>query len=420
MSVSQCADTATIALGLGSCRPSDARKARAGTSSRIRVGEPCETKIVGMDIALFLVRLVSAWLQWMSSSLAWEGFEYVAFEEVAGGAVAMAIGLAMAAAPSTAQTLRMVSHADIKILDPIWTTALITRNHGYMIYDVLFAKDADLKIQPQMAEKYKRLRRQADLDDHLARRAGMERRHAGHRRGLHRVDQALGRARRLRADSAQGHQRHQGDRRQDLRHHPQGAVRPGAGGAGQAVVERALHDAQACRRHRPEQADRRLHRLRPLHLEEGRMEAGREDRLREEPASYKPRSEPPSMLAGGKVAKVDRVEWLAIADPATAVERADGRRDRPDRIAAARPLPAAEGRQEHRAVRLERAGQPDHHALQHAAPAFQQREGAPGRDVGAGAGRHDARPGRRSRDLQDLQCALHLRHQVRQGDTATS
>jgi len=67
---------------------------------------------------------------------------------------ATAIGLAMAAAPATAQTLRMVSHADIKILDPIWTTALITRNHGYMIYDVLFAKDADLKIQPQMAEKY--------------------------------------------------------------------------------------------------------------------------------------------------------------------------------------------------------------------------------------------------------------------------
>ena len=27
-------------------------------------------------------------------------------------------------------TLRMVSHADIKILGPIWTAALITRNHG--------------------------------------------------------------------------------------------------------------------------------------------------------------------------------------------------------------------------------------------------------------------------------------------------
>ncbi len=34
---------------------------------------------------------------------------------------------------------------------------------------------------------------------------------------------------------------------------------------------------------------------------------------------YKPRAEPPSGLAGGKVAKVDRVEWLAIPDHQTAV-----------------------------------------------------------------------------------------------------
>jgi ABC-type transport system substrate-binding protein len=71
---------------------------------------------------------------------------------VARGAVALGLATAAGAmaGPATAQTLRMVSHADIKILDPIWTTALITRNHGYMVYDVLFAKDADLKIQPQM------------------------------------------------------------------------------------------------------------------------------------------------------------------------------------------------------------------------------------------------------------------------------
>ena len=56
--------------------------------------------------------------------------------------------------PAGAQTLRMVAHSDLKVLDPIWTTAFITRNHGYMIYDVLFARDADLKIQPQMVEKY--------------------------------------------------------------------------------------------------------------------------------------------------------------------------------------------------------------------------------------------------------------------------
>ncbi len=51
-------------------------------------------------------------------------------------------------------TLKFVPHADLKILDPIWTTAYITRNHGYMIFDTLFALDASLKLQPQMVDKY--------------------------------------------------------------------------------------------------------------------------------------------------------------------------------------------------------------------------------------------------------------------------
>jgi peptide/nickel transport system substrate-binding protein len=57
-------------------------------------------------------------------------------------------------AQKTGRTLRFVPHADLKILDPIWTSAYITRNHGYMIFDTLFALDADLKIRPQMVEKY--------------------------------------------------------------------------------------------------------------------------------------------------------------------------------------------------------------------------------------------------------------------------
>jgi len=51
-------------------------------------------------------------------------------------------------------TLRFVPHADLKILDPIWTTAYITRNHGYMIFDTLFALDGNLKLQPQMVDKH--------------------------------------------------------------------------------------------------------------------------------------------------------------------------------------------------------------------------------------------------------------------------
>ena len=55
---------------------------------------------------------------------------------------------------------------------------------------------------------------------------------------------------------------------------------------------------------------------------------------------YKPRAEPASGLAGGKVVKVDRVEWLAISDHAAGGQRAARGRDRLHRGAAARPAAA--------------------------------------------------------------------------------
>ena len=55
------------------------------------------------------------------------------------------------AAPAWAQsTIRIVMHSDLKIVDPIWASAQISRTHGYMVYDTLFGLDADLKPQPQM------------------------------------------------------------------------------------------------------------------------------------------------------------------------------------------------------------------------------------------------------------------------------
>src|SRR4029453_10967238 len=57
----------------------------------------------------------------------------------------------LAAAQST---LRAVMHSDLKIVDPIWTTAYISRNYGYLVYDTLFALDEQLKVQPQMVESY--------------------------------------------------------------------------------------------------------------------------------------------------------------------------------------------------------------------------------------------------------------------------
>ena len=60
----------------------------------------------------------------------------------------------MAVEPKQGGTLKFIPHADLRVLDPIWTTAYITRNHGYMVYDVLFALDAQLHIQPQMVDTW--------------------------------------------------------------------------------------------------------------------------------------------------------------------------------------------------------------------------------------------------------------------------
>ena len=70
-------------------------------------------------------------------------------------AIAILTVILSLAAPAHAQkTLRAVMHSDVKILDPIWTTAYIVRNHGYMIYDTLFATDAQGEVKPQMVANY--------------------------------------------------------------------------------------------------------------------------------------------------------------------------------------------------------------------------------------------------------------------------
>ena len=50
------------------------------------------------------------------------------------------------------KTITAVMHSDLRIIDPGFTTAYITRDHGYMVYDTLVATDSNFKIQPQMAD----------------------------------------------------------------------------------------------------------------------------------------------------------------------------------------------------------------------------------------------------------------------------
>ncbi len=68
---------------------------------------------------------------------------------------ALAATLAVLPGAASAQTLKVVMHSDVKILDPIWTTAYIVRNHAYMIYDTLFAVDDKLAVKPQMVDTWK-------------------------------------------------------------------------------------------------------------------------------------------------------------------------------------------------------------------------------------------------------------------------
>ena len=72
-------------------------------------------------------------------------------------AAAFLFGAALTAtAPASAQqtVLRIVPHSNLAVLDPIWTTAYMSRNHGYMIYDTLFGTDEKGVIRPQMVESW--------------------------------------------------------------------------------------------------------------------------------------------------------------------------------------------------------------------------------------------------------------------------
>src|ERR1043165_3091502 len=66
---------------------------------------------------------------------------------------ALAVSVALSApALAAGKTITAVMHSDLRVIDPILTTAYITRDHGYMIYDTLLATDSSFKIQPQMAD----------------------------------------------------------------------------------------------------------------------------------------------------------------------------------------------------------------------------------------------------------------------------
>src|SRR5579885_3112719 len=64
------------------------------------------------------------------------------------------LGRAASALAADTKVVKVAPEVDLKILDPIWTTATITQTHGWAIYDTLFAIDHEYKVHPQMVETY--------------------------------------------------------------------------------------------------------------------------------------------------------------------------------------------------------------------------------------------------------------------------
>ena len=69
-----------------------------------------------------------------------------------GAAIAAPLARPTIAQPAKARTLVFVPQANLSSLDPIWTTATVTRNFGFLVYDTLYGLDAQLNPKPQMVD----------------------------------------------------------------------------------------------------------------------------------------------------------------------------------------------------------------------------------------------------------------------------
>ena len=227
--------------------------------------------------------------------------------------------VACLAAPAFAQpkTIKAVMHSDLKVLDPIWTTANIVRNHGYMVWDTLFAMDEKLSPQPQMVDTWTL---SPDLLTYsFTLRDGLK----WHDGAPVTAEDCIASLKRWGARDSTGIKLMSfvasfeavNDRtfRMVLKE-PYGLAidslaKPG--GSTPLMMPRRIAETD------PGKQISEFIGSGPFIFKKDEWKPG-EKIVYVKNAAHKPRAEAPSMLAGAKAAKVDRVEWLAIADPATA------------------------------------------------------------------------------------------------------
>ena len=220
--------------------------------------------------------------------------------------------------PALAQTktIRAVMHSDLRVLDPGLTTAYITRDHGYMVYDTLLAMDEHFKIQPQMAS-YKvsddKLTYTFTLRDGLKWHDGTPVTAEDCVASLKRWGKADGMGQKLMDFTASIEAPDAKTIVLKLKE-PYGLVLESIGKPSSLVpfmMPKRIAETPAGKAI-PEQIGSG-----PFKFVQADFQPGVKA-VYEKNKDYVPRSEPPSWTAGGKVVKVDRVEWITMPDAQTA------------------------------------------------------------------------------------------------------
>ncbi len=233
-----------------------------------------------------------------------------------GTATAAASGLSRPgrARAGDARTLRYVPQGNLQNPDPIWTSSVIAKIHGYAIWDTLFGLDSDLTPRPQMLAG-------TDLSaDGRVWRLTL-------REGLRFHDGAPVRAADCIASIARWAKRDGfgqqllaqldtmgplDDRRFEIRLTRPFPLLPYALGSGVCFVM-----PEAIARTDPYQQIRAYVGSGPYRFVAEEWVSGSRA-LYTRFDGYLPRDEPPSFTAGGKRAAFERLEWIIEPDPATA------------------------------------------------------------------------------------------------------
>jgi peptide/nickel transport system substrate-binding protein len=232
-------------------------------------------------------------------------------------AAAPFIGGAAAQAQNDNKTLRFIAQADLRVLDPIATTAYITRNHGYMIYDTLFAMDENFEIQPQMVDTFTvsddKLTYTFTLRDGLKFHDGLPVTSADVIASIGRWAQRDALGQKL-AEATAGWAAASDKTFTLTLKKPVAFVLEALGKPSSNVPfimpERIAATDPFTNITDPTGSG-------PFIMKKDEWVPGNKV-IYVKNNDYVPRSEPPSWASGGKVAKVDRVEWLYIPDAATA------------------------------------------------------------------------------------------------------